>query len=250
MRQELPASRARTVVLWMGVWPPASSASSKAGRRSPASSTGRSEPFSGGNALRICPSADTCIYRSPRCTRTSMSSRTGCRDALPMLSLDEAPIDVGMPDARTLYEMSRVHWNRWTRDGFRQNINLGRAALQRDPNYAPACALLGLAYARRSSYGFDLPESDVRRARESLTVALAWTRTSRRPMPRSPTFIFANPRRPRRGVTHRRGTIPSAAPRSSLSISECPTVQSRSRQAHRAPPRRCAHQAGRLRGHL
>ena len=86
---------------------------------------------------------------------------------------DEAEsVDVPPKDAPALVAMSRHHWAQRSKDDLHKSIALARAALQRDPNYAPAHAVLALAHATRASYGFDPPHHDIKLARESATVAI------------------------------------------------------------------------------
>jgi tetratricopeptide (TPR) repeat protein len=75
-------------------------------------------------------------------------------------------------DARALYLMSRYQWAQRTSDGFQKSIALARTALQRHPDFAPAHAMLALAYATRASYGNAPPEEDLRLAHASATAAL------------------------------------------------------------------------------
>jgi tetratricopeptide (TPR) repeat protein len=79
-------------------------------------------------------------------------------------------------EAHTLYLMSRREWAQRTKESFRKSIALARTALQRNPEYAPAHAILALAHATRATQGYAPPDGDMALARESIVVALALDR--------------------------------------------------------------------------
>jgi eukaryotic-like serine/threonine-protein kinase len=84
----------------------------------------------------------------------------------------DASLPVG-GDERTLTAMSRRQWALRTREGFYRGIGLAKAALNRNPNYAPAHAALARAHATRISYGHYLPAYDAELARHHAEAALA-----------------------------------------------------------------------------
>ena len=91
------------------------------------------------------------------------------------LAASAAHTDEPIPGGDTpevLCAMSREHWAQRTKDSLERSIDLATAALRRQPDYAPAHAMLAKSYITRASYGHTAPRSDLRRAKRAAQAAL------------------------------------------------------------------------------
>lgn len=76
------------------------------------------------------------------------------------------------PEAYNLYLRGRHLLHRWTAEGWQKGIESIRAALVRDPHFAPGHAAIALAYAQSGYFGVVPPEQSFPLARAAATEAI------------------------------------------------------------------------------